>query len=80
MGITHSGHVEERVVPVDEDFASSRFGVLGGDWRRRLAAIVALAAVAALIAAWLTPRGPVTTIEALIAAGFVGWAVIAWTR
>jgi hypothetical protein len=22
----------------------------------------------------------VTTIEALIAAGFVGWAVIAWTR
>lgn len=36
------------------------------DWRLRLAIAAGVAAVAALLSAWLTPRGPVTTPQALI--------------
>ncbi len=36
------------------------------DWRIGLLSAVSLAAGAGLISAWLTPRGPVTTAEALI--------------
>jgi Mg/Co/Ni transporter MgtE len=39
------------------------------DWRIGLAIGVVLAAVAGLISAWLTPRGPVTTPEALVSMG-----------
>ena len=55
--------MEDAVVP-----SSAQLGILGAigdDWRRRALAVVVLAGVAALIAAWLTPRGPVTTVEAL---------------
>jgi pimeloyl-ACP methyl ester carboxylesterase len=52
------------------------------DWRARLAVAVAIAAGAALVSTWLTPRGPVTTIEALaslvaaIAVGVLAGAVL----
>ena len=36
------------------------------DWKMGFAAAMVLAAVSALISAWLTPRGPITTAEALI--------------
>lgn len=39
---------------------------LWSDWRFRLAIAAGVAAVAALLSAWLTPRGPVTTAQALI--------------
>ena len=35
------------------------------DWRIGLAVVLGLAAAAGLISAWLTPRGPITTTEAL---------------
>jgi pimeloyl-ACP methyl ester carboxylesterase len=35
------------------------------DWRVGLALVIAVATMAALLSAWLTPRGPVTTVEAL---------------
>jgi pimeloyl-ACP methyl ester carboxylesterase len=38
---------------------------LWSDWKVGLAVAVAVAALAGLISAWLTPRGPVTTTEAL---------------
>ncbi|HSJ83186.1 MAG TPA: alpha/beta fold hydrolase [Acidimicrobiia bacterium] len=47
------------------------------DWRVSLAVVVVLAAAAGLLGAWLTPRGPITTAEALTSLGaalFVGLA------
>jgi pimeloyl-ACP methyl ester carboxylesterase len=70
MSITHGGQVEERALMEGVDVPSSsrvRFlGAIGDGWRRRTTAVVVLAGVAALIAAWLTPRGPITTVEALV--------------
>jgi proline iminopeptidase len=43
--------------------------LLWSDWRVGLLAAVALAAGLGLISAWLTPRGPITTGEALISMG-----------
>jgi pimeloyl-ACP methyl ester carboxylesterase len=43
--------------------------LLWSDWRAGLLAAVALAAGLGLISAWLTPRGPITTVEALISMG-----------
>ena len=36
------------------------------DWRLGLAVAVGLAVIAGLLSAWLTPRGPVTTTQALV--------------
>jgi hypothetical protein len=43
--------------------------LLWSDWRVGLLAAVALAAGLGLISAWLTPRGPITTGEALTSMG-----------
>jgi proline iminopeptidase len=43
--------------------------LLWSDWRIGLVAAVTLAASFGLISAWLTPRGPITTSEALISMG-----------
>ncbi|MGB2909936.1 MAG: hypothetical protein WBB55_05090 [Anaerolineales bacterium] len=41
------------------------FDYFWSDWRIGLIAAIVLAAVAGLISAWLTPRGPLTTSQAL---------------
>jgi pimeloyl-ACP methyl ester carboxylesterase len=43
--------------------------LLWSDWRIGLVIVLALAAGFGLISAWLTPRGPITTFEALISIG-----------
>ncbi len=48
---------------------SAVLDLLWSDWRVGLLAAVALAAGFGLISAWLTPRGPITTEEALISIG-----------
>jgi pimeloyl-ACP methyl ester carboxylesterase len=45
---------------------SAALQLLWSDWRIGLAAVVVLAAIVALTAAWLTPRGPITSNEALV--------------
>jgi pimeloyl-ACP methyl ester carboxylesterase len=41
-------------------------GLVWADWRVGLATAAAMATVAALLSVWLTPRGPITTPEALM--------------
>lgn len=43
--------------------------LMWSDWRVGLGAAIALAAGFGLISGWLTPRGPITTYEALISIG-----------
>lgn len=68
MHITDGGQVAERVQRGEERAPSAQPGMLHAirvDRRWRVVAMVTLTSVAALLAAWLTPRGPITTAEAL---------------
>lgn len=58
----------DRHRPADEQRGRGRavLELFWSDWRIGLVAVVALAAGFGLISAWLTPRGPITTSEALI--------------
>lgn len=50
------------------------------DWRVAYAIVVGVAMVAALLSAWLTPRGPVTTTQALVSMALaLGVGVVAGT-
>jgi len=54
---------------VDRTRVRAVLDLLWSDWRVGLLAAIALTVGFALISAWLTPRGPITTTEALISIG-----------
>jgi len=62
---------DESIRPADGERTKWRavLDLLWSDWRIGVLAAIALAAGFALISAWLTPRGPITTSEALISIG-----------
>lgn len=59
--------VDQEIHPPGESNGATRemLDWLWLDWRTGLAAAAILAAIFALLSAWLTPRGPITTSEAL---------------
>lgn len=58
--IESAAHLKERGLKVD-----ALLQYLWSDWRIGLSVAAGLAAFAALLTTWLTPRGPITTIEAV---------------
>jgi len=73
MGVTHLEDSREtsKSGPADDQSPEGKamLDLLWSDWRLGVLGAAALAAGFALISAWLTPRGPTTTSEALISIG-----------
>jgi pimeloyl-ACP methyl ester carboxylesterase len=75
MGIRQLEHArrtpDQSIRPAGEQRTRVRavLTLLWSDWRIRLVIVFALATGFGLISAWLTPRGPITTFEALISMG-----------
>lgn len=74
MGVTQLDHAHETSDETQHPTGGGRtravLDLLWSDWRLGLLTAFALAAGFALAIAWLTPRGPITTAEALISIGF----------
>lgn len=61
---TNEGHIQSSGVQTKKGMRLME--ALWSDWRVALVVVIALTAAAALISAWLTPRGPTTTGQALM--------------